>query len=138
MSFNTTEDAAALRRDARSAMTGAARLRQALDLSQLVLNLSAAGAATRRVTEPGADRGASALHFGIRLIGPFVKGASVARCPVVTQDLQDERRETRPRTAPSIGKDRGLRCDPLGRQECGELGGRLQRPMVGIEKLFVF
>ncbi len=42
---------------------------------------------------------------------------------------------TRARTAPSVGNDRGLWSDPLSPQERGELGGGLQRPVVGIEKL---
>ena len=54
MSFDTTEDAAALRRDALSAMTGPAKLQQALDLSQFVLDLSVAGAEMRLATEPDA------------------------------------------------------------------------------------
>ena len=60
-----------------------------------------------------------AIHFGVGLTGPFVEGSCVVRCPVVTQDLQDKRRETRARTAPSVGSDRGLRCDPFSRQEGG-------------------
>ena len=55
MSFDTREDAAALRRDVLSAPTGPAKLQQALDLSQFVLDLSVAGAAMRRVTEPDAN-----------------------------------------------------------------------------------
>ncbi len=54
MSFDTTENAAALRRDALSALSGPAKLQQALDLSQFVLDLSVTGAAMRRATEPDA------------------------------------------------------------------------------------
>ena len=79
----------------------------------------------------------SANHFGVRLMGPFVEGASVVGCPVVTQDLKDKRRETRARTTPSISVDSCLRCDPFSPQERGEVGGRLERPVVGIEKLLV-
>ena len=67
MSFDTTEDAAALRRDALSAMTGSARLHQALDLSHFVLDLSAAGAAVRRVTEPSAGTGHKIDNPGVAL-----------------------------------------------------------------------
>ena len=80
----------------------------------------------------------SALHLGVGLIGPFVEGSGVVQCPAVTQDLQDNRRETRPRTAPSIGNDRGLRRDPLGPQERVELVGRPQGPVVRVEKLGPF
>ena len=67
MSFDTTEDAAALRRDALSAMTGSARLQHALDLSQFVHDLSAAGAAMRRATEPGAGTGHTIDNPGVAL-----------------------------------------------------------------------
>ena len=55
MSFDTTEDAAARRRDALSALTGPAKLQQALELSQFVLDFGVAGAATRRADEPDAN-----------------------------------------------------------------------------------
>ncbi len=79
----------------------------------------------------------SAIHFGVRLIGPFVEGSGVVRCPDVTQNLQDKRCETRARTAPSIGDDGGLRREPLRPQEGRELGGGLQRPAVRIKELGV-
>ena len=51
----------------------------------------------------------SAIHHGVGLIGPFVEGSGVAACPVVTEDFQDKRCETRACTASSVGSDRGLR-----------------------------
>ena len=67
----------------------------------------------------------STLNLGVSLTRPLIKGPRVAQRPVVAEDLQDNRRETRPRTPPSIGHDRGLRCDPLGAQERVELVCRL-------------
>ena len=67
-------------------------------------------------------------------MGPFVEGPGIVRRPVVTQDFQNKRCETRPRASASVGEDRGLRGDPLRPQERVEFVGGLQRPVARIKE----